>query len=371
MRLPLFAFVLALGCHPTAAAPTPPTTEPPPPSEPTIPVVGSDAPALDLVAVDGTPVSLPTAATGRPIVIVFGSFTCPLFRMKTPGFEERATAWGEHASFYIVYTHEAHPQGRGYDRLSGFAKQVAQMDADGDNIVTLAEYQGPREMFDPFDIDKDEVLHAHELLAAQRIAQFDDFAEPTTIEQRRAAAQAFREEVPGAIPVLVDPIGEPAAHAYGDMPNSAFVIDRDGKIAAAMPWATVREVDATLAKLTGRAAPVRVVATPSPDVLAPHLERARAAKTWLLVQFSAPGCGACEKLREGALTDSDVKRNLATYEHVELSVDLDPNWTLFEALELTTTPAFVLLDEHGSVRRKLQGSVKPAELAEFLSTKRR
>jgi hypothetical protein len=59
--------------------------------------------------------------------------------------------------------------------------------------------------------------------------------------------------VPGAIPVLVDPLGEPTVRACGRTPIRAFVIGVDGKIMHAMAWASVREVEAALVRITGRA----------------------------------------------------------------------------------------------------------------------
>ena len=63
--------------------------------------------------------------------------------MKTPRFEELAGAWKEDASFYIVFTREAHPNARGFDRLSGFADTVAAMDKDGDNAIARASTSVP------------------------------------------------------------------------------------------------------------------------------------------------------------------------------------------------------------------------------------
>ena len=280
--------------------------------------------------------------------------------MKTPRFEGLAAARGHEARFFIVFTGEAHPNGKGFDRLSAFADQVAKMDRDGDNAIALAEFEGPREMFDPFDLDHDEVIRSHELLAARRIEQFDQFAAPRDDSERIAAAKRFREEVPGAIPVLVDPIGEPTAHAYGDMPNSAFVIGRDGRIVAAMPWASVREVDAALAEITGHAR-TEVARPRMLDPIAPQLASSRRSGKPVLVQFTAPGCGACKAMHDETLADPEVERTLAGYERAELGVEHDAAWALFESFDLATTPAFVVLDADGTVRARVQGFQKPAE----------
>src|SRR5262245_30531760 len=150
--------------------------------------------------------------------------------MKTPRFEELARRWAGRAEVYFVFSEEAHPRAASNERLNGFAAQLAHRDADGDGAVTLAEYGtfGPRFMFDAFDIDRDGVVRSHELLAARRIAQFADVDEAKTVDERVALARRFRAEVPGAIRVLVDGIDNRVAKAYGELPNSAYVIDRDG-----------------------------------------------------------------------------------------------------------------------------------------------
>lgn len=290
--------------------------------------------------------------------------------MKTPRFEGLAAAWKDDARFYIVYTQEAHPEGKGFDRLSAFADQVATMDEDGDNAIALAEFDGPREMFDPFDIDHDEVIRSHELLAARRIDQFTGFAAPATDADRIAAARRFRDEVPGAIPVLVDPIGEPTARAYGGMPNSAFVIGADGKIVQAMAWASVREVEAALVRITGRE-PVPPAVGPALDVLAPQLQAARRSGKPVLVQFTAPGCAACRAMHDQTLQDPEVRGMLGGFEHVSLGVELDAHWALFEAWDLATTPAFVVLAADGTEQTRVQGFQTPAELLGALRPGRR
>ena len=286
--------------------------------------------------------------------------------MKTPRFEGLAKAWKGDASVYFVFTGEAHPNGRGFDRLSAFADAVMGMDKDGDNAVAIGEFEGPREMFDPFDLDHDEVIRSHELLAARRIQQFDEFAAPTTDAQRRAAARRFRLEVPGNIPVLIDPIGEPTAHAYGGLPNSAFVIDRHGMIAAAMPWASATEVEAALVRLTGRTL-VASAAPPALDVLAPQLEAARTSGKAVLVQFTAPGCGACTKMHDETLADAGVRNALAGFEVAHLGVETDAHWALFEALDLAATPAFVVIDADGTVGPRMQGFTKAEDFLGFLA----
>jgi hypothetical protein len=245
---------------------------------------------------------------------------------------------------------------------------LAGKDADGDYAVTFAEWGGPREMFDPFDLDKDGIVRSHELLAARKITQFEAIEESTTAEQRRALALRFREEVPGDIPVLLDEIDNRTSNAYGGMPNSLFVIAPDGALSHAFEWASVREAERALAELFGEPPPIVASRPPDWSVIATALAKAEAAGHGVLVQFTAPSCGACEVMERETLADPRVADPLAGYERVTLGVEQDEAWALFEALDLSATPAFVLVaPSTKTVTRQTQGVVKVDAFLEFLA----
>ena len=290
--------------------------------------------------------------------------------MKAPRFEELARRWAGKAEIYFVFSEEAHPRARSKDRLAGYADRMQALDRDGDGAITWAEYQAmpgaSNDMFDAFDIDHDGVVQAHELLAARRVAQFADVDEAKTIDDRVALARAFRREVPGAIRVLVDPLDNRTSLAYGEMPDSAFVIDRGGKVALKLEWAAVRDVDAELAKLTG-AAPPPAPAPPDLSLVAPAIAAAKASGQRVLVEFTAPGCAACARMDATTLADADVQRAMAGYQVAKLGVERDPEWALFEALDLGATPAFVVLDASGGVVARQQGYLARDAMLSFLS----
>lgn len=275
--------------------------------------------------------------------------------------------WRNEADFYIVFTREAHPQARNAGSLGRAADTLWAEDENGDHAVTFAEWGGPRDMFDPFDLNKDDVVQAHELLAARKIEQFEAVEEPTTAEQRRALALRFRAEVPGEIPVLLDELDNRATEAYGGMPNSMFVIAPDGTLSHAFEWASVREAERALAELFGRSPPP--VEGPPPDFgpIDAALAKAEAAGHPVLLQFTAPGCTACEVMERETLADPDVKAPLAGFEHVALGVERDDAWGLFEALDLSATPAFVIVaPSTRTVVRTAQGVMDPAVFSKFL-----
>jgi thiol:disulfide interchange protein len=137
-----------------------------------------------------------------------------------------------------------------------------------------------------------------------------------------------------------------------------------------MEWASVREVEAALVRATGREAVTPVVG-PDLDVLAPQIQAARRSGKPVLVQFTAPGCAACKAMHDQTLPDPEVRRMLGGFEHVSLGVEHDAHWSLFEAFDLATTPAFVVLAADGTVQTRVQGLLSPSELLAALRPARR
>ena len=284
--------------------------------------------------------------------------------MKTPRFEELAKRYAGKAEVYFVFSEEAHPRAAANDRLNGFADQVAKLDRDGDGAVTLSEYGsfGPRFMFDAFDVDHDGVIHSHELLAARRIDQFRGVDEAKTYEERVGLARRFRGEVPGSIRILIDRIDNPTAKAYGELPDSAYVIERGGKVALKLAWAAVGDVDRALAKLTGAPSP-----SPTAPDLSPIASAMRTATKPVLVELVAPGCDACTRMGTTTLADPDVTAQMSRFHVVQLGVENDPAWRMFESLDLASTPAFVIVD-HGKVSSTIQGYQARDKFLAFLRT---
>ncbi|MCI0583316.1 MAG: thioredoxin family protein, partial [Chloroflexi bacterium] len=247
------------------------------------------------------------------------------------------------------------------------ADMVAAMDVDGDHIVTRAEYTGAEIMWDPFDVDDDGRITGAELLAARRVAQFSGFAAPRTLDERIAVARKYRAEVPGAIPVLVDDLEDSTSEAYGGAPNSAFVIGPDRRVVEAMEWASAPAIESALAALTGRPGPTDAGPVPDLSAFADAFARAKARHANVLLEFTAAGCGACQAMREGPLADAEVQAALGGFEVVELAVENDEAWALFEAFDLSATPAFVALAPDRSVRAKLQGLAHRPAFLGFLA----
>ena len=71
------------------------------------PRIGDLAPDFELADLDGNSVRL-SDLRGRPVVLEFGSYTCPIFSDRVPAMEQLAREHPD-ASFLVIYVREAHP----------------------------------------------------------------------------------------------------------------------------------------------------------------------------------------------------------------------------------------------------------------------
>ena len=145
--------------------------------------VNFTAPDFTLTDTDTTTTVRLSSFRGRPVVLVFGSFTCIYFTDYVPRVIALYQRYKGRVHFFIIYCREQHP---------------------GDD--------GPR--FSPFE---ENVLQAH------------------TYEERRATAIKFREHVGGVpFPVLVDTMSTPFASdqqtIYDSSPNRLVIIDAEGVV---------------------------------------------------------------------------------------------------------------------------------------------
>lgn len=279
-----------------------------------------------------------------------------------------ARRWQGKAQFFTLYVREAHAKARNSGVLNEFGDELMAKDANGDNQVTFEEFGGEPQMFEPFDINNDTVVQSHELLSARKIDQFAAVEDPETMDERMALAKKYREECPGDIPVLVDGIDNAVAKAYGKRPNSAFVIGKDGKVTHKFAWANERDVERSLVELLGDQSP-ETPAAKAPDwgTIDQALAAAKSAGKPVLLEFTSPGCGACDKMKAETLADADIEKAMKGYEVAHLGVENDDAWALFEALELAATPAFVIIEPGPRVGTRVQGFVDAENFGEFLA----
>lgn len=145
------------------------------------PALDSQAPDFTLPKLDGTPVRLSEEVGDKPVVLVFGNFTCGPFRSHAGNLERLAQQYGDRAKFFLVYVREAHPS---------------------DGWWSLGNRR--------FGID---------------------LTQPTTTEERQAVANRCQAHLQLAIPFLVDNIDDAVGAQYSGMPNRFYLIDGQGRVA--------------------------------------------------------------------------------------------------------------------------------------------
>jgi hypothetical protein len=173
-----------------------------------LPPTGQPAPAFTLETLDGKTVSS-DAFRGKPLVIEFGSITCPVSRGNIRAMNRLAEAAGDRAAFLLVYTVEAHPHGSA-------------------SPYSDAEWVPDKNV-------RDGVLRP----------------QPTDKAGRMALAREAVEKYGVRLPVAVDSMDNTVWSAFGGRPNSAFVIDAEGRIVVAQEWLDPEQVQVALETLAG------------------------------------------------------------------------------------------------------------------------
>ena len=146
------------------------------------PKLNDPAPDFTLKTVDGSETVQLSKLTGKkPVVLVFGNFTCGPFRGQYPDVEAIYRRHKDVATFVMVYVREAHP-------TDGW-----KMDSNGRMGVKVKQ--------------------------------------PTTNAERNEVCEQFQKKMNPGITLLVDDISDPAGSAYSGMPARLYVIDPKGKVA--------------------------------------------------------------------------------------------------------------------------------------------
>jgi len=146
------------------------------------PALEAPAPDFRLKTQDGRrEVHLQEEIGKRPIVLMFGNFTCAPFRSYLPVVEELHERYSKHATFLGVYVREAHPTDGWY------------MESNTKAGVKLPQ--------------------------------------PRTYEERAGVASQCHAKLRYSMPLLVDEIDDPVGNAYSGMPARLYVIDSKGRVA--------------------------------------------------------------------------------------------------------------------------------------------
>lgn len=133
-------------------------------------------------------------STGKPVLMIAGSFTCPVFRNKVASINNVVNLYGNQLEVFVVYTLEAHP------------------------VIDTSVYFG------------------YVNTGAANISQVILYRQPTTYGERKAVVQDFLSSVSLLAPVFIDgPCNNWWAH-YGPAPNNAYLIDTTGVVFVKHGW---------------------------------------------------------------------------------------------------------------------------------------
>ncbi len=146
------------------------------------PDVDQPAPDFELSPLGGgDPIRLSDRIGKKPVVLVFGNFTCGPFRSMYPAVEAVKVRQQDNADFLMVYVREAHP-------------------TDG------------------------WVMKSNEKVGVA-------VAQPTTFVERQTVAEQCAAKLNPSMPLLVDDISDTVGNMYSGMPARLYVIDTHGKVA--------------------------------------------------------------------------------------------------------------------------------------------
>jgi hypothetical protein len=137
----------------------------------------------------------PNTGSVKPVVMVFGSFTCPPFRQRVVATEQMHTKYGNSVQFIMIYIIEAHPVGSVCPYTGEVWTTSASTDKGGNPLT-----------------------------------------QPSTYQERVAQSKRMVQELGITIPLLIDEMDNPIWCTYGPAPNIAYLIGKNGKIIAKQGW---------------------------------------------------------------------------------------------------------------------------------------
>ena len=147
-----------------------------------------NSPAIGKVAPDFTlkllgkekAVTLSKKYAKKPVVLTFGSYTCPPFRRSLEGMEAVYQTHKKDCHFLFIYVKEAHA-------------------SDG-------------------------------RVSPGNVAQGIEIKQHKTYEERSGAAKTCQGKLEITMPILIDSLDNATATQYGGIPNRAYLIGKDGKV---------------------------------------------------------------------------------------------------------------------------------------------
>jgi len=166
--------------------------------------IGEMAVNFTLKDIHGNEFVLSRLLAEKPVVMVFGSFTCPPFRRLCAANDTLSDKYGDQVHFIIIHVRESHAVDTGRPSLYTY-------DEEGNPIYESQTYDERLEV-------------ARKTVAAEGIT----------------------------VPVLVDEMDNPLWCTYGPAPNIAYLIATDGTIVEKQGWYQPQEMEVAIIEYLAR-----------------------------------------------------------------------------------------------------------------------
>ncbi len=156
---------------------------------------GDTIPDFQLFSPDGSAFHISEKlALGKPVLLVNGSYTCPVFRGKVPALNQIVAAYSDQVTVCVIYTVEAHPD------------------------IDISPYFGTVNT------------------SAANINAGILYRQPTTYGERLAVVNDMLQAMSINAPVYVDGPCNLWWSVFGPAPNNAYLIDPNGIVVAKHGW---------------------------------------------------------------------------------------------------------------------------------------
>ncbi|MGI8893787.1 MAG: T9SS type A sorting domain-containing protein [Bacteroidia bacterium] len=156
---------------------------------------GDTIPHFKLYSLNGAELDIATElSAGKPVLLIAGSYTCPVFRNKVPNINNIVATYGSSISTYIIYTVEAHP------------------------VVDVSPYSG------------------NVWTTAQNLNSNILYQQPSTYGQRKSVVTDMMSNLTINAPVYIDGPCNEWWNNFGPAPNNAYLIRPDGVIFSKHAW---------------------------------------------------------------------------------------------------------------------------------------
>ncbi len=155
--------------------------------------------------IEGDEISLYKLLKEKPVMLEFGSYTCPVFRQSVPRTETIYKKYKDKINFLLVYVIEAHP------------------------AASKSPYRG----------DEWTMMYSED-------KKGNPVKQPQTYEERNNLALKCIKDAKLTIPVVVDKMDNTVWEKFGPAPNLAYFIGMDKKVVTAHEWYNVSKLETTI-----------------------------------------------------------------------------------------------------------------------------